>query len=84
MISDKDYVSNIQEQGYIRAKLYRPDEIDNTPCAFACIIIDDKWSKESLLDLKDKTGCVSLIGILTHSNKNCLETLNTVGNHPEK
>ncbi|MFD1132979.1 hypothetical protein [Psychrobacter sanguinis] len=78
MISDKIYVSNSQEQGYIRAKLYKPGEIDNTPCAFACFIIDDKWNEKSLLELKDKTGCVSLIGILTHSNKNCLETLNTV------
>lgn len=78
MISDKDYVSNIQEQGYIRAKLYKPDGINDTPCAFACIIIDDKWSKESLLDLKDKTGYIGLIGILTYSNKNCLETLNNV------
>lgn len=78
MISDKDYVSNIQEQGYIRAKLYKPDEVDNTPCAFACIIIDDKWNKELLLELKDKTGCVSLIGILTQSDKNCLKKLNTV------
>lgn len=78
MISDKDYVNNIQEQGYVRAKLYKPDDVDNTPCAFACIIIDDKWNKESLLELKDKTGCVSLIGILIQSDKNCLETLNAV------
>ena len=83
MISDKDYVSNIQEQGYIRAKLYKPDEIDNTPCAFACVIIDEQWNENSLLDLKDKTGCVSLIGILTDSDKNdtsnkCLKVLNTV------
>ena len=83
MISDKDYVSNIQEQGYIRAKLYKPDEIDNTPCAFACVIIDEQWNESSLLDLKDKTGCVSLIGILTDSDKNdtsnkCLKVLNTV------
>jgi len=83
MISDKDYVSNIQEQGYIRAKLYKPDEIDNTPCAFACIITNDKWNEKSLLQLKDKTGCISLIGILTDSDKNdtsnkCLEVLNTV------
>lgn len=78
MISDKDYVSNIQEQGYIRAKLYKPDGVDDTPCAFACIVIDDKWNEKSLLELKDKTGCMSLIGILTHSDKGCLETLNTV------
>lgn len=78
VISDKVYVNNIQKQGYIRAKLYKPDQVDHTPCAFACIIIDDKWSKESLLELKDKTGCISLIGILTQSDKNCLETLNTV------
>ena len=83
MISDKDYVSNIQEQGYIRAKLYKPDGINDTPCAFACIVIDDKWNEKSLLQLKDKTGCISLIGILTDSDKNdtsnkCLEVLNTV------
>ena len=83
MISDKLYVSNSQEQGYIRAKLYKPGEIDNTPCAFACVIIDDKWNEKSLLELKDKTGCVSLIGIMFYSSnddtdKGCLETLNTV------
>lgn len=78
MISDKLYVSNSQEQCYIRAKLYKPGEIDNTPCAFACVIIDDKWNEKSLLKLKDKTGCVSLIGMLTDSDKGCLETLNTI------
>jgi len=78
VISDKLYVSNSQEQGYIRAKLCKPGEIDNTPCAFACVIIDDKWNEKSLLELKDKTGCISLIGILADSDKNCLETLNTV------
>jgi len=83
MISDQIYVSNSQEQGYIRAKLYKPDIIDDTPCAFACVIIDEQWNENSLLDLKDKTGCVSLIGIWTDSSKDDtsnkrLEVLNTV------
>lgn len=83
MISDQIYVSNSQDQGYVRAKLYKPDIIDDTPCAFACVIIDEQWNENSLLDLKDKTGCVSLIGILTDSgkgdtNNTYLEALNTV------
>ncbi|UNK06047.2 hypothetical protein MN210_04975 [Psychrobacter raelei] len=83
MISDKVYIKNSQEQVYVRAKLYKPDIIDDTPCAFACVIIDEQWSEISLLDLKDKTGCVSLIGIWTDSDKDDtsnkrLEVLNTV------
>ncbi len=83
MISDKIYVKNSQEQGYVRAKLYKSDIIDDTPCAFACVIIDEQWSEDSLLALKDKTGCIALIGVLTDSDKNdtdnkCLEVLNTV------
>ena len=83
MISDKIYVKNSQEQGYVRAKLYNPNVIDDTPCAFACVIINDKWKKDSLLALKDKTGCVSLIGILIYSGNEDtdnadLEIFNTV------
>ncbi|WP_201543816.1 hypothetical protein [Psychrobacter sp. H7-1] len=83
MISDQIYVSNSQKQGYVRAKLYKPDIIDDTPCAFACVIIDEQWNENSLLELKDKTGCVSLISIWTDSDKDdtsnkCLEVLNTV------
>ena len=83
MISDKIYVKNSQEQGYVRAKLYKPDIIDDTPCAFACVIINEQWNENSLLALKDKTGCVSLIGILTDSGKDDisnkrLEVLNAV------
>lgn len=83
MISDQIYVSNSQEQGYVRAKLYKPDIIDDTPCAFACVIINEQWNENSLLDLKDKTGCVSLIGIWTDSDKDDtsnkrLEVLNAV------
>lgn len=83
MISDKIYVKNSQEQGYVRAKLYKPDIINDTPCAFACVIINEQWNENSLLALKDKTGCVSLIGILTDSGKDDisnkrLEVLNAV------
>ena len=83
MISDKIYVKNSQEQGYVRAKLYNPNVIDDTPCAFACVIINDKWKKDSLLALKDKPGCVSLIGILIYSGNEDtdnadLEIFNTV------
>nr|WP_241879298.1 hypothetical protein [Psychrobacter sp. PraFG1]UNK06046.1 hypothetical protein MN210_04970 [Psychrobacter sp. PraFG1] len=48
MISDKVYIKNSQEQVYVRAKLYKPDIIDDTPCAFACVIIDEQWSEISL------------------------------------
>lgn len=83
MISDKIYVKNSQEQGYVRAKLYKPDIINDMPCAFACVIINEQWNENSLLALKDKTGCVSLIGILTDSGKDDisnkrLEVLNAV------
>ena len=83
MISDKVYVGNSYEQGYVRAKLYKPDIIDDTPCAFACVIINEQWNEKSLLDLKDKTGSVSLIGILNDSgqgdtNNTYLGALNTV------
>ena len=74
MISDKIYVKNSQEQGYVRAKLYKPDIINDTPCAFACVIINEQWNENSLLALKDKTGCVSLIGILTDSGKDDIRT----------
>lgn len=58
MISDKIYVKNSQEQGYVRAKLYKPDIINDTPCAFACVIINEQWNENSLLALKDKKATI--------------------------
>ena len=55
--------SNLDDR--LAAALYQPNATYISPAVIACFITSDDWSKQSLIELKEKTDAYLLVGLQT-------------------